>query len=205
MNPSEIAVAMTGASGAVYGLRLLECLLKAEISVHLMISSAAQTVVAMETDLRLPPRPRELQRYLATHFSIAPELLHCYSSVQWTAPLASGSHRIRTMVVCPCTVGAASAIARGASDNLMERAADVMLKERRKLILVLRETPLSPIHLENMLGLSRLGAVILPANPGFYHQPAGIGDLVDFIVARILDHAGVEHHLLARWGDTGAG
>lgn len=204
MNPGEIAVAMTGASGAVYGLRLLECLLKAEISVHLMISSAAQTVVAMETDLRLPPRPRDLQRYLAAHFSVTPGLLHCYSGVQWTAPLASGSHRIQTMVVCPCTVGAISAIARGASDNLIERAADVMLKEQRKLILVLRETPLSAIHLENMLSLARLGAVILPANPGFYHQPRGIEDLVDFIVARILDHAGMEHHLLARWGDAGA-
>lgn len=202
MNPGEIAVAMTGASGAVYGLRLLECLLKAEIPVHLMVSSAAQTVVAMETDLRLPSRPRDLQRYLAAHFSIAPELLHCYSGVQWTAPLASGSHRIQTMVVCPCTVGAISAIARGASDNLIERAADVMLKEQRKLILVLRETPLSAIHLENMLSLARLGAVILPANPGFYHQPRGIGDLVDFIVARILDHAGMEHHLHARWGDA---
>lgn len=202
MNPSEIAVAMTGASGAAYGLRLLECLLKAEIAVHLMISSAAQTVVAMETDLRLPPRPRDLQRYLATYFSAAPELLHCYSGSQWTAPLASGSHRIQTMVVCPCTVGAVSAIARGASDNLIERAADVMLKEQRKLILVLRETPLSAIHLENMLCLARLGAVILPANPGFYHQPKGIEDVVDFIVARILDHAGMEHHLLARWGNT---
>jgi flavin prenyltransferase len=202
VKPKEVALAMTGASGAVYGLRLLECLLKAEISVHLMVSSAAQTVVAMETELRFPPRPRDLQKYLATHFSIAPELLHCYGGIQWTAPLASGSHRIQTMVICPCTVGAVSAIARGASDNLMERAADVMLKEQRKLILVLRETPLSAIHLENLLSLARLGAVILPANPGFYHQPHQIEDLVDFIVARILDHAGVEQHLLSRWGEA---
>jgi 4-hydroxy-3-polyprenylbenzoate decarboxylase len=193
---------MTGASGVIYGLRLLECLLKADISVHLMISSAAQTVVAMETDLRLPPRSRDLQRYLATYFSVIPELLHCYSGIQWTAPLASGSHRIQTMVVCPCTVGAVSAIARGANDNLIERAADVMLKEQRKLILVPREAPFSTIHLENMLALARLGAVILPANPGFYHQPRRIEDLVDFIVARILDHAGIEHHLLARWGES---
>ncbi|ADJ29024.1 flavin prenyltransferase UbiX [Nitrosococcus watsonii] len=204
MNPSEIAVAMTGASGIAYGLRLLECLLKAEISVHLLVSSAAQTVVAMETNLRFPPRPRDLQRYLADHFSVAPKLLHCYSEIQWTAPLASGSHRIQTMVICPCTVGAVSAIARGANDNLIERAADVMLKEQRKLILVPREAPFSVIHLENMLSLARLGTVILPANPGFYHQPLRIEDLVDFIVARILDHAGVEHHLLARWGEAAA-
>jgi 4-hydroxy-3-polyprenylbenzoate decarboxylase len=193
---------MTGASGVVYGLRLLECLLRADISVHLMVSSAAQTVVAMETDLRLPSRSRDLQKYLAAYFSVIPELLHCYSGIQWTAPLASGSHRIQTMVVCPCTVGAISAIARGASDNLIERAADVMLKEQRKLILVPREAPFSTIHLENMLILARLGAVILPANPGFYHQPRQIEDLVDFVVARILDHAGIEHHLLARWGEA---
>lgn len=202
MNPSEIVVAMTGASGIIYGLRLLECLLKAEISVHLLVSSAAQTVVAMETNLRFPPRSRDLQRYLAAHFSVAHELLHCYSEIQWTAPLASGSHRIQTMVICPCTVGAVSAIARGANDNLIERAADVMLKEQRKLILVPREAPFSVIHLENMLSLARLGTVILPANPGFYHQPLRVEDLVDFIVARILDHAGVEHHLLARWGEA---
>lgn len=202
MNPREIAVAMTGASGIVYGLRLLEYLLKADISVHLMVSSAAQTVAAMETDLRFPTRSRDLQKYLATYFSVAPELLYCYNGIQWTAPLASGSHRIQTMVVCPCTVGAISAIARGANDNLIERAADVMLKEQRKLILVPREAPFSVIHLENMLTLARLGAVILPANPGFYHQPRRVEDLVDFIVARILDHAGVEHHMVARWGEV---
>lgn len=201
MNPREVAVAMTGASGVVYGLRLLECLLKAGVSVHFLVSSAAQTVVAMETDLRFPPRPRDLQRYLAAHFSVAAELLQCYSEIQWTAPLASGSHRVQTMVVCPCTVGAISAIARGANDNLIERAADVMLKEQRKLILVPREAPFSVIHLENMLSLARLGAVILPANPGFYHQPRRIEELVDFMVARILDHIGVEHQLLARWGE----
>ena len=106
------------------------------------------------------------------------------------------------MVVCPCTTGSLAAIANGNSDNLMERAADVMLKEQRKLILVVRETPLSVIHLENMLKLARAGACILPANPGFYHQPQTIDDLVDFIVARILDHMQIEHGLLPRWGET---
>ncbi|CAH9017195.1 flavin prenyltransferase UbiX [Candidatus Nitrosacidococcus sp. I8] len=198
----EIALAMTGASGISYGLRLLECLLKAGITVHLMISRAAYTVVAMETDLRLPSRSKDLQRYLANYFSVALELIHCYSENQWTSPLASGSHCIPTMIVCPCTVGAISAIARGANDNLIERAADVMIKEQRKLILVPRETPFSAIHLENMLTLARLGTVVLPANPGFYHQPQHIGELIDYIVARILDHAEIPHQLLARWGEN---
>nr|WP_197745257.1 flavin prenyltransferase UbiX [Candidatus Nitrosacidococcus tergens] len=193
---------MTGASGISYGLRLLECLLKANITVHLMISRAAYTVIAMETDLQFPSRSKDLQRYLANHFSVALELIRCYSESQWTSPLASGSHCVPTMIICPCTVGAISAIARGANDNLIERSADVMIKEQRKLILVPRETPFSAIHLENMLTLARLGTVILPANPGFYHQPQHIGELVDYIVARILDHAKIPHQLLTRWGEN---
>jgi 4-hydroxy-3-polyprenylbenzoate decarboxylase len=121
---------------------------------------------------------------------------------QWLAPVASGSNPPRAMVVCPCTVGALSAIACGASNDLMERAADVVLKERRKLILVVRETPFSDIHLENMLKLSRMGAVIMPANPGFYNNPQKVEDIVDFMVSRILDQLGVDHHLLPRWGET---
>ncbi|MET0077640.1 MAG: UbiX family flavin prenyltransferase, partial [Candidatus Thiodiazotropha lotti] len=117
------------------------------------------------------------------------------------APVASGSNPPRAMVVCPCTVGALSAIACGASNDLMERAADVVLKERRKLILVVRETPFSEIHLENMLKLSRMGAVIMPANPGFYHNPQRVEDIVDFMVSRILDQLGVENRLSPRWGE----
>ncbi len=127
--------------------------------------------------------------------------LRVFGREEWFAPVASGSNPADAMVVCPCTMGTLAAIAQGLSDNLIERAADVMLKEGRKLVLVPRETPFSAIHLENMLKLARLGAVILPANPGFYHQPETVGDLVDYVVARVLDQVGVPHRLMARWGE----
>ena len=134
------------------------------------------------------------------HFGCRPEQLQVFAREDWNAPIASGTGAADAMVVCPCTMGALAAIAHGMSDNLIERAADVMLKEGRKLILVPRETPFSAIHLENMLKLSRMGAVILPPNPGFYHLPQSVGDMVDFIVAKILDQLGVEHRLVERWG-----
>jgi 4-hydroxy-3-polyprenylbenzoate decarboxylase len=127
--------------------------------------------------------------------------LRVFGREDWFAPVASGSNPPDAMVICPCTVGTLAAVAAGLSDNLIERAADVTLKEGRKLILVPRETPFSALHLENMLRLSRAGAVILPANPGFYHKPKRVEDLVDFVVARILDHLGVKHDLMARWGE----
>lgn len=200
MSRNDIALAMTGASGAAYGLRLLECLLQAGERVHLMVSQAAQVVLAMETELKLSAAPREMQQQLSAHYSAKPDQLSVYGKDQWSAPVASGYGAPRAMVVCPCTSATLSAIACGASSDLMERAADVMIKERRQLILVHRETPLSAIHLENMLKLSQLGVTILPANPGFYHQPQKIEDLVDFVVARVLDHLNVEHELLPRWG-----
>ncbi|MHB1240149.1 MAG: flavin prenyltransferase UbiX [Gammaproteobacteria bacterium] len=196
-----IAIAMTGASGAVYGLRLLECLLNAGRRVYLMVSTPGQIVVGMETDLKLPKRPGEMEQRLAARYGAEPGQLSVLGLDQWTAPVASGGGAPRAMVVCPCTTGTLAAIACGASDNLIERAADVVLKERRKLILVPRETPFSVIHLENMLRLARAGAVILPANPGFYHKPREISDLVDFVVARILDHLEVECDLVPRWGE----
>ena len=198
---SPIAVAFTGASGIQYGLRLLECLLAARRDVYLMVSQAAQVVANMETDLRLPSRPDEMQVYLSERLHAGPGQLQVFGRQQWTAPVASGSNPPEAMVVCPCTTGMLSAVACGASNDLMERAADVMLKERRKLILVVRETPLSEIHLEQMLKLSRMGVVIMPANPGFYYRPASVQDLVNFMVARILDHLGVEQDLLPRWGE----
>ena len=194
---------MTGASGADYGLRLLQCLLDAGWPVHLLLSKAAQIVIHMETDLRLPGRPGDIQRVLIDHYRCDPNQLRVYGQDQWTAPPASGSALAHAMIVCPCTTGALAAIANGNSDNLLERAADVSLKEGRKLILVLRETPLSVIHLENMLRLGRAGAVILPANPGFYYRPTTAAQLVDFIVARILDQLAIPHTLLPRWGEDG--
>ncbi len=199
---SPVILAMTGASGAAYGLRLLECLLNVKRPVYLVVSKAAQLVFATETDLDIPSRPVEMQNYFCERFKASPDLLTVYSREDWMSPIASGSHRAQHMVVCPCTTGTLAAIAQGNSDNLLERAADVMLKEQRRLIMVVRESPLSAIHLENMLKLARLGVTILPANPGFYQQPRSIEDLIDFVVARILDHLDVEHRLLPRWGET---
>lgn len=202
MSPGQrtITLALTGASGVQYGLRLLDCLLAAGVRVYLMLSQPARVVIGMETDLRLPGRQAELQRALAGHYGAVSGQLHVFGEQQWTAPVASGSAPAEAMVICPCTTGTLSAVALGASRSLIERAADVTLKERRKLILVLRETPLSEIHLENMLRLTRIGAVMMPANPGFYHRPESVADLVDFMVARILDHLDVPHSLMPRWG-----
>ncbi len=196
-----VTLAMTGASGAPYGLRLLECLVSSGEQVQLMISQPGQVVIAMESDLSLPARPADMARVLAERFRAEPDQLRVFGRDQWTAPVASGSSAPRAMVVCPCTTGTLSAIACGTSDQLIDRAADVVLKERRTLVLVPRETPFSEIHLENMLKLARMGAVILPPNPGFYHRPERVEDLVDFIVARILDHLDIDHELVARWGE----
>jgi len=199
---TPVIIAMTGASGAAYGLRLLEVLLTSGRPVYLLVSKAAQMVLNMESNLSIPARPAEMQTFFSKTYDSDPNLLKVFSREDWMAPIASGSHRAQHMVVVPCTTGTLSAIAQGSSDNLMERAADVMLKERRNLILVVRETPLSSIHLENMLKLSHAGATIMPANPGFYQEPKSIQDLVDFMVARILDHIDESHELLPRWGET---
>jgi flavin prenyltransferase len=143
-----------------------------------------------------------MQAFLSERYQAAPGQLHVFGREDWTAPIASGSAVPRAMVVCPCTSGTLAAIASGLSRNLIERSADVVLKEQRKLILVHRETPLSVIHLENMLRLAKLGALMLPANPGFYHRPTCVSDLVDFIVARVLDHLEIAHSLLPRWGES---
>ncbi|MBL8251580.1 MAG: UbiX family flavin prenyltransferase [Candidatus Competibacter sp.] len=198
--PHPIILGMTGASGADYGLRLLQCLLASGWNVQLLLSKAAQIVIHMETPLRLPARARAIQQRLIEYYGCNPEQLRVFGPEEWTAPPASGSALTRGMVVCPCTTGTLAAIANGNSDNLLERAADVTLKENRKLVLVVRETPFSAIHLENMLRLARAGAVILPANPGFYYRPATVMELVDFVVARILDQLAIPHALLPRWG-----
>jgi 4-hydroxy-3-polyprenylbenzoate decarboxylase len=197
----QISIALTGASGAPYSQRLLNVLLGQGITVHLMISAAARIVFSDELDWKLPARASDVHKYLVDKFDCAPELLKVYGEQQWSSPLASGSHKVATMIVCPCTMGTLSSIAVGSSDNLINRAADVMLKENRKLILVPREAPFSAIHLENMLKLARLGVCILPPNPGFYYKPTQLSEIVDFVVARILDQAEIEHQLQPRWGE----
>ena len=200
MQDKRITLAWTGASGAPYGLRLLECLLAADYQVYLLISSAARVVLATEHGLKLPSGPDSAKQALIRHLNCDASKLEVCGKEDWFSPVASGSAAPKKMVVCPCSAGSVSAIAVGASDNLLERAADVVIKERGQLILVPRETPFSEIHLENMLKLARLGVTIMPAAPGFYHQPEQISDLVDFMVARILDHLNIEHTLTKRWG-----
>ncbi len=204
-----ITLAITGASGAQYGLRLLECLLAADCQVYLMISRAAEVVIRTETDLHLPEAPagafdssdNEQLSVLVKRFGAKPNQLRLFSREDWFAPVASGSSSPASMVICPASGGTLSSIAYGASNNLIERAADVALKERRQLIVVSREAPYSQIHLENMLKITQMGAVVIPASPGFYQKPKTINDLVDFIVARILDQLGIEQEVLPRWGE----
>ncbi len=194
-----IAIALTGASGMPYAITLLQELVKSQKKIYVMISAAANTVIAMETDLNLGSDTKAIEQNLTQYLRAKDGQIEVFSKNQWTAPVASGSNPPRAMVVCPCTMSTLSAIAHGAADNLMHRAADVVIKEQKKLILVPRETPYSAIHLENMLKLSRLGVAIIDANPAFYQNPQSIQDLVNFVVARILDHLEVEHDLLPPW------
>ncbi len=195
-----ITLALTGASGMPYAMRLLELLLASGNSVFLLYSQVAQIVAKQEMDLALPSRAPELERLLQARYENSPGSLRVFGREEWFCPVASGSNPSDAMVICPCTMGTLAAVAAGLSENLIARAADVMIKEKRKLIVVPRETPFSAIHLSNMLTLANAGCVILPANPGFYHHPKTIDDLVDFVVARILDHLAIPHTLIPRWG-----
>ncbi len=197
-------LAITGASGFQYGYRLLQVLLQQQFQVFVMVSKAAHVVAATEADIKLPAQAAKLQQELTDRLEAGPDQIRVFGREDWMSPVASGSGSPGHMVVCPCSTGTLSAIATGASNNLIERAADVVLKERKKLILVPRETPFSTIHLENMLKLSQMGAVILPAAPGFYHKPQSIEDLVDFVVARILNHLDVEQSMMPKWGRIGS-
>ena len=197
----RVCVAISGASGAAYGLRLVEVLLTAGVRVYLLISDAARVVCREELSLDLPDTAEAVTRFLNERFGADPDLLSVYAQDDWLSPVASGSNAAQAMVVCPCSGGTLAAIAHGLSENLIERAADVMLKEGLKLILVPRESPVSTIHLENMLKLAQMGVRILPASPGFYHQPQRIEDLVDFIAARILDQLGLPNRIAQRWGE----
>ena len=195
-------LAITGASGAQYGLRLLKILLQTSAPVYLLISDAARVVIKTEMGLDLPLNETTLKTFFGKHFQLTIENLNICSKNDWFSPIASGSSGPNAMVICPASGGTLSAIASGASNNLIERAADVALKERRQLILVPRETPYSEIHLENMLKLTRLGATVIPASPGFYHNPKTIDDLIDFIVSRIIDHLGIDLSLTPYWGSN---
>ena len=193
--PSRPTVfAITGASGAPYAVRLLEQLVRAERRVQLIVSSHGLRLLRTEMDIDSVAALRD--RVGAAEWDAC---VRVYEDADRGAAPASGSALSAGMVVCPCSMGTLSAIAAGSSRSLVERAADVALKERRPLILVPRETPLSLIHLENMTRLTRAGATIMPAAPGFYHRPREIGDLVDFVVARVLDHLEVPHELGRRW------
>ncbi len=195
-----VTLIMTGASGAQYGLRLLEELVKADVSINLLLSRPALIVINTETDIKIPSRASEIQQFFTERYNAKAGQIKAFEREQWSAPVASGSGVADVTVVCPCTTGTLSSVAVGSSKNLIERALDVAIKERKKVILVVRETPLSDIHLENMLKLSRMGVVIMPANPGFYYQPSTLDDIVDFMVARILDHIGVQQKILPIWG-----
>jgi len=198
----KITLAISGASGVQYGLRLLECLLQSGRIVYLLLSQAAYDVIDLETDLQLPENRdiASVHAFFCDMFNVDTSQLIYLHEKEWTAPIASGSGITDAMVICPCSSGMLSAIRHGASNNLVERAADVALKEKKQLICVARETPLSIIHCENMLALSQCGATILPASPGFYHKPQHINELIDFIVARVLDHLHITHDLIPRWG-----
>lgn len=197
-----VCLALTGASGMPYGLRLLECLLQADCRVQLLYSQAAQIVARQEMNFELPSRPADAKAALISRFpAVDRDKLQVFGREEWFAPVASGSNPPDAMIVCPCSMGTLAGIAQGLSDNLIERAADVVLKEGRKLVIVPRETPFSAIHLENMLRLNRAGAVILPPSPGFYHHPQSVQDIVDFVVARVLDQIRVPHQLMQRWGE----
>ena len=198
---SIYAVAITGGSGAPYALRLLQVLLAAGHEVHLVISPAGETVMQIECGVKPGKTLREKAAVLATAIETEhAEKLRLFDPTNLAAPISSGSFPCAGMVIVPCSTGTLGRIANGISSNLIERAADVMLKERRRLVVVPRETPLNEIHLRNMLTLRRAGADILPAMPAFYHKPRHISDLIDMIVGRVLDRLGVENALFHRWG-----
>lgn len=202
MAMSTYVIAVTGASGVAYAARLVNVMSSLDHQIRLLISRASEEVIFQELGLRLESdidhKRRQLMAAWAPHASQSQ--LELFAPDNLTAPIASGSFPTQGMVVIPCSMGTLARIATGSSTNLIERAADIMLKERRPLILVPRETPLSDIHLGNMLSCLRAGAEIMPAMPAFYHHPEVIQDLVDFVVGRVLDRLGIGHDLFRRWG-----
>jgi flavin prenyltransferase len=200
MAASDLVLAMTGASGTVYGLHLLRVLLQAGRTVHLTLSPAAVEVAAQELDRNIDLNQFRLEHLMGDEPLAQSGQVQYHHFRDFRAGIASGSFLTAGMVVCPCSMGTVSAIAHGTSQNLIHRAADVHLKERRKLVLVPRETPLSLVQLRNLTTCAEVGAVILPAMPGFYTRPKNLQDCLDFVVGRICDQLGVEHDLFRRWG-----
>jgi 4-hydroxy-3-polyprenylbenzoate decarboxylase len=205
MTERHVVLALTGASGAIYGLRLGQELLANGMRLTVLISSAGFAVLKQETGLDWRGGREEVLSHLQDYFHASAPQLDYYADDDFLAPVASGSRAPDAMVVCPCSMGTLSRIAAGNSGTLLERVADVVLKERRSLVVVPRETPLSEIHLENMLKLARMGVRLVPAMPAFYHNPRSIDELVDFMVGKVLDSLGVANSLYRRWGeDMGA-
>jgi flavin prenyltransferase len=196
----SITFAMTGASGAIYGLNLLTHLTRFYQQVHVLLSDAARIVLATEVDLKVPESPKKIKEILTQYCQCADDTIEVYAKENWYSPVASGSAAAKQMVICPASMGSVSAIATGASNNLLERAADVVLKEKGQLVIVPREMPFSSIHLRNLLSLSQDGATIMPACPGYYTGPKTLDDLADFVSSRILNHLGVDNQLIEKWG-----
>ena len=195
----QITLAVTGASGSGYFLRLLKSLVEADIQVYLLLSDAAKIVLSTEENEQWPAEIDELNLFLQQRYQSKPDQIISLAAKDWFSPVASGSSAPDKMIICPCSCGTLASIAHGLSNNLIERAADVILKERGQLIIMPRETPFSTIHLRNMLTLSELGVTVMPLAPGFYHQPQTISDLQDFMVSRLLDHLKIAHKLSKRW------
>jgi len=198
----NLVVGITGASGSIYGLRLIEELLKKGHRVSVLLSNAGRQVLAFETSLKLAEKPTACLDQLQQHFSAGEELQH-FAINDFFASVASGSSAPDAVIICPCSMGTAGRIAAGLSDSLLERVADVALKEQKKLLLVPRETPFNQIHLENLLRLSKAGAQILPAMPAFYQKPQSVENLIDFVVGKVLDSLEIDHQLFKRWGEDG--
>jgi 4-hydroxy-3-polyprenylbenzoate decarboxylase len=196
----KITLAITGASGAAYALRLIECLISANYQLYILCSSAARIVLDTEVGVKIPGSPDAASKFLTEKYQAKDQQITVFGKEQWFSPVASGSSAPKRMVVCPCSTGTMAAICHGMSDNLIERAADVVIKERGQLILMVRETPYSTLHLQNMLSLSQQGVTIMPASPGFYHKVETIEDLIDFMVGRVLDHLSIEQDIMPRWG-----
>jgi 4-hydroxy-3-polyprenylbenzoate decarboxylase len=203
MPEKTVCLAISGASGFQYAVRLLQCLLEQNATVHLVISDAAKEVARLECGYEIPLLAHAQPAFFRALIDCQKGILHAYEQKDWLSPIASGSARMDAMVVCPCSTGTLSAIANGASDNLIERGATVCLKEHRRLLIVPREMPVSAIQLEHMHKLACLGVRMLPASPGFYHKPQTINDLIDFVVARILQQLDMPQDLVPQWGVSG--